>query len=344
MKATHPEGKKCNANSNFSWKHSFVPCVSVNEGGTSRLTAIKAKSRNQLCASAVNFGLIGGREAGDAGHTLVKWTNLRVAVCTAREDRQPVKDVRTNCKERNRHGRGGAGAGGATVHTLSKQTGNAWHTSRPCRSQCGFLLFFPFFWPQSRAVTYLFLWELGGFGCFTAASGALRWRKRLLRQGATSVMSFRLSSKGLPLGDSEDTMSHGLFTFFAFLKSWRQKKRKKKCKICFINTTLVCHWDTEWKLPHLSVNLTEVQLLYSWVFTFSENVFWKLKITSNDQPGICLWKRVGQPTFEITVVAERQIWIFSLLMELKHVNSKFVSLHISEQTSQRAHFENTLEL
>lgn len=52
------------------------------------------------------------------------------------------------------------------------------------------------------APVYLFFWELGGFGLFTSGWGAGTWRKRRLRQGATSVMSFKLSSSGLAAGAS----------------------------------------------------------------------------------------------------------------------------------------------
>lgn len=57
--------------------------------------------------------------------------------------------------------------------------------------------------------SYLFLWDVSGFGRFTAASGALRWRKRRLRDGATSVRSLRLSSSGPGVGDSEKSMESG---------------------------------------------------------------------------------------------------------------------------------------
>lgn len=54
---------------------------------------------------------------------------------------------------------------------------------------------------------YLFFWELRGFGLLTSGLGAGMWRKRRLRQGATSVMSFKLSSNGLAAGASEKEKS-----------------------------------------------------------------------------------------------------------------------------------------
>lgn len=79
------------------------------------------------------------------------------------------------------------------------------------------------FWLWCSAATYLFLWKLCGFVFLTAASGAPRWRKRLLRQGATSVMSLRLSSSGLGVEHSEGNMSHSGFS----------REVRHAVKICF---------------------------------------------------------------------------------------------------------------
>lgn len=94
----------------------------------------------------------------------------------------------------------------------------------------GLLFFFPPIVKTSRSSTntatqmwttlnscsdsYLFLSAVSRVVFFAVRSGAPRWRKRRLRQGATSVLSRRPSAKGLGLEEAEESIIKLLKTVF----------------------------------------------------------------------------------------------------------------------------------